>query len=65
MKRDRKEQMEQWILRSVDMSDPLVLQESQDERLKFRKYQSVKEYPQVIQDMIIFDHPFNKFFLKE
>ena len=64
MKRDRKEQMEQWILRSVDMSDPLVLQESQAERLKFRKFQSVKDYPQVIQDMIIFDHPFNKFLKK-
>ena len=65
MKRDRKEQMEQWILRSVDMSDPLVLQESRAERLKLRKFQSIKEYPQVIQDMILIDHPFNKFFLKE
>ena len=63
MKTDRIEQMKQWILRSVDMSDPLVLQESLDERLKFRKFQSVAEYPQVIQDMIL-DHPFNKFFLK-
>ena len=65
MKRDRKEQMEQWILRSVDMSDPLVLQESQAERLKFRKFQSIDEYPEVIQDMIIVDHPINKFLLKK
>ena len=64
MKTGRQEQMEQWILRSVDMYDPLVLQESQHERLKFRKYQSVSEYPQIIQDMILIDHPINKFFLK-
>ena len=65
MKTDRLEHMKQWIMRSVDMSDPLVLQESQAERLKFRKFQSIDEYPEVIQDMIIVDHPFNKFFLKK
>ena len=65
MKTDRLEHMKQWIMRSVDMSDPLVLQESQAERLKFRKFQSIDEYPQVIQDMIIVDHPINKFLLKK
>ena len=57
MKRDRKEQMEQWIDRSVVLSDPIVLHESQPRRLKYRPF---REYPQVIQDMVDKDHPFNK-----
>ena len=61
MKRDRKEQMEQWIDRSIVGSDPIVLQESQSRRLKYRPF---KEYPQVIRDMVDKDHPFNKVWLE-
>ena len=61
MKRDREEQMKQWILRSVDGSDPLLLQVSQARRLKYRPF---KEYPQVIRDMVILDHPYNKVWLE-
>lgn len=61
MKHDRKQQMEQWIYRSVDGSDPLVLQESQVERVKLRSF---KDYPQVVKDMVILDHPYNQVWLK-
>ena len=61
MKRDREEQMKQWILRSVDGSDPLLLQVSQARRLNYRPF---KEYPQVIRDMVILDHPYNKVWLE-
>ena len=61
MKNDRKQQMEQWIFRSVDGSDPLLLQVSQARRMKYRPF---KEYPQVIRDMVILDHPYNKVWLE-
>ena len=61
MKRDRREQMEQWIDRSIVGSDPLVLQVSQPRRLKYRPF---KKYPQAVQDMVDKDHPFNKMWLE-
>ena len=61
MKRDRKEQMEQWIDRSIVGSDPLVLQESQARRLSYRPFE---DYPQVVKDMIDKDHPYNKIWLE-
>lgn len=61
MKRDRKEQMEQWIDRSIVGSDPRVLQESQPRRLTYRLF---KEYPQAVQDLVDKDHPFNKVWLE-
>ena len=53
--------MEQWIYRSIDGSDPLVLDESLADRLKNRKNHKIEDYPQIIQDMIIKDHPFNMY----
>ena len=61
MKRDRKEQMEQWIDRSIVGSDPIVLQQSQPRRLSYRPF---KEYPQVVQDMVDKEHPYNKVWLE-
>ena len=61
MKRDRREQMEQWIDRSIVGSDPLVLHESQPRRLKYRNF---KEYPQVVKDIVDKDHPYNKVWLE-
>ena len=58
---DRTESMKQWIHRSLDNSDPLVLQESQSARLKLRKKYSWDDLPKVLQDMVVIDHPYNKF----
>ena len=61
MKRDREEQMKQWIDRSIVGSDPLVLQESQRRRLSYRPF---KEYPQVVRDIVDKEHPYNKVWLE-
>ena len=55
----RKDTMEQWINRSLDCSDPLVLEFSQAARIKKRNNHKIEDYPKVIQDMIIMDHPIN------
>ena len=60
---DRTQSMKQWIQRSLDSSDPLVLQESQAERLKLRKKFLWDDLPKVLQDMVITGHPYNKFHL--
>ena len=53
--------MEQLIDRSVVGSDPLVLEASMDDRLKFRNPHNFDDLPQVVKDMVIKDHPFNQF----
>ena len=58
----RLDTMKQWTYRSIDGSDPLVLEESSADRLKHRKTHKIEDYPQIIQDMIIKDHPYNIFF---
>ena len=60
---NRTEDMKQWILRSIDCSDPLVLQKSQSHRLKMRKVFPFDSLPEVVKDMVIVDHPYNKFHL--
>ena len=56
---NRQATMEQWIHRSLDGSDPMVLEYSQARRIKNRGNHKLEDYPQVIQDMVIKDHPFN------
>ena len=56
---NRKSTMEQWFHRSLDTSDPIVLKYSQADRIKRRKNHKLEEYPKVIQDMVIMDHPYN------
>ena len=51
--------MQQWFYRSIDGSDPLVLEYSQADRIKKRDIFKIGDYPQVIQDMIFEDHPYN------
>ena len=53
--------MEQLIDRSVVGSDPLVLEASMDDRLKFRNPHDFDDLPQVVKDMVIKDHPYNEF----
>ena len=53
--------MEQLIDRSVVGSDPLVLEASMDDRLKFRNPHDFDDLPQVVKDMVIKDHPYNQF----
>ena len=55
----REATMAQWIHRSLDGSDPLVMEFSQARRIKNRDNHKLEDYPQVIQDMVIKDHPFN------
>ena len=50
--------MEDLIHRSLDGSDPLVLEASLAERLKFRP--KPRDLPQIVHDMVDWDHPFNK-----
>ena len=61
MKNSRQKIMENLIHRSLDGSDPLVLHFSLPERLKFRGQHSFEDLPQVVQDMVIKDHPYNEF----
>ena len=56
---NRKATMQQWFYRSIDGSDPLVLEYSQADRIKKRDIFKIGDYPQVIQDMIFEDHPYN------
>ena len=60
---NREEHLKQWILRSIDCSDPLVLHESQSDRIKMRKVFPFDSLPKVVQEMVIVDHPYNKFHL--
>ena len=53
--------MENLVHRSLDGSDPLVLHYSLQERLKFRDQHDFEDLPQVVQDMVIKDHPYNQF----
>ena len=55
----REATMRQWIFRSVDSSDPLVLEASLEHRLKNRIIYKIEDYPKIIQDMILKDHPYN------
>ena len=61
MKNSRLTVMEQLIDRSVVGSDPLVLEASMDDRLKFRNPHDFDDLPQVVKDMVIKDHPYNQF----
>ena len=61
MKSSRQTIMENLVHRSLDGSDPLVLHYSMQERLKFRDQHSFEDLPQVVQDMVIKDHPYNQF----
>ena len=61
MTNSRQSIMENLVHRSLDGSDPLVLHYSLQERLKFRDQHTFEELPQVIQDMVIKDHPYNQF----
>ena len=54
---NRLAQMEQWYHTSLDGSDPLILEESIVDRLKFRP--EPKELPQVVHNMVLWDHPWN------
>ena len=53
--------MEQLFDRSVVGSDPLVLEVSMDDRLKFRNPHNFDDLPQVVKDMVVKDHPYNQF----
>ena len=61
MKNSRINMMEQLIHRSLDGSDPLVLEASMEDRLKFRKHHAFEELPQVVKEMVIMDHSYNEF----
>ena len=60
-KASRQHVMENLIHRSLDGSDPLVLEASQGERLQFRNQHSFEDLPQVVKDMVVRDHPYNEF----
>ena len=57
-KNSRQKVMETLINRSLDGSDPLVLEASLEDRLKFRRQHSFDSLPQVVKDMVM-DHPYN------
>ena len=57
-------QMEQWFYRSLDGSDPLVLEHSVIDRLKLRNRMDPNELPPVVHNMVLWDHPYNKKLLK-
>ena len=61
MKNSRQKLMEGLIHRSLDGSDPLVLEASMEDRLQFRKQWDFDSLPQVVKDMVVIDHPYNKF----
>ena len=54
---NRLAQMEQWFHASLDGSDPLILENSLEQRLKLRG--DPKELPQVVHNMVLWDHPWN------
>ena len=51
--------MQDLIHRSLDGSDPLVLEYSLVDRLAFRPKRG--ELPKIVHDMVDWDHPYNKF----
>ena len=48
--------------RSIDGSDPLVLESTLAERLSFRKKRG--DLPEVVADMVEWDHPYNLYKLE-
>ena len=55
--------MQDLIHRSLDGSDPLVLESSLVDRLEFRPKRG--ELPQIVHDMVDWEHPYNTFFKSE
>ena len=51
--------MQDLIHRSLDGSDPLVLEYSLVDRLAFRPKRG--ELPKIVHDMVDWDHPYNQF----
>ena len=59
MKNSRQRIMEDLFHRSLDGSDPLLLESSLEERLAFRRKRG--ELPKVVHDMVDWTHPYNTF----
>ena len=62
MKNTREKIMKDLFHRSIDGSDPLVLESTLAERLSFRKKRG--DLPEVVADMVEWDHPYNLYKLE-
>ena len=56
---NRLAQMEQWFHTSLDGSDPLILENSLEQRLKLRGRSDPNDLPPVVHNMVLWDHPWN------